>query len=197
MLRWLLRRMAEAFERKWDYDAGYLKEIIRISPRAAMMFARATRLGSYRRDVPAAALVAAGLTALRAEDCGPCTQLAAAMAEQQGVPPAVLRAILTDDEAAMPEDVALVWHFTRAVLAHDAAADGYRREIAGRWGPRALVSLAFAITTSRMYPTVKYALGHGHACSRVVVGGTAVAIDRTARLASSGAAARQSTAGRA
>jgi hypothetical protein len=40
-----------------------------------------------------------------------------------------------------------------------------------------LVSLAFAITASRIYPTVKYALGHGKACMRVVVGGTPVVLD--------------------
>lgn len=181
MLRWLLRRTAESFERKWSYDASYLKEIIGISPRAAWLFARATNLGSFRHDVPPAALLAAGITAVRTEDCGPCTQLAVAMAEEQGVSADVLRAILRDDVAAMPEDVALAWRFTRATLAHDAAADGYRREIVRQWGPRAVVTLAFAITTARMYPTVKYAMGHGQICSRVVVDGTPVAIEREAK----------------
>ena len=181
MLKWLLRRLAESFERKWNYDASYLKDIIGISPRAAWMFARATSLGTYRHDVPIAAWAAAGITAVRAEDCGPCTQLATAMAERQGVPPAVLRAILTDDVTAMPADVELAWRFARATLAHDAAADGYRREIVERWGPRAVVTLAFAITTARMYPTVKYAMGHGQVCSRVIVGGSPVAIDRAAK----------------
>jgi hypothetical protein len=46
-----------------------------------------------------------------------------------------------------------------------------------RWGRRALVSLALAITAARIYPTVKYALGHGKACMRVVVGGTPVLFD--------------------
>ena len=179
MLRWVMRRLTEKFEREWNYDAGYLKEIIDISPRAAWMFARAASLGNYRRDVPLAALSAAGITAVRAEDCGPCTQLATAMAERQGVPSAVLRAILSDDVASMPADVELAWRFTRATLAHDAAADVYRREIVERWGPRALVTLAFAITTARMYPTVKYAMGHGQFCSRVIVGGLPVVIDRT------------------
>ncbi len=41
-----------------------------------------------------------------------------------------------------------------------------------------MISLAFTITAARIYPTVKYATGHGHICSRVVVGGTPVAIDR-------------------
>jgi hypothetical protein len=194
MLRWLLRRMAEGFERKWNYDASYLKEIIDISPRAAWMFARATSLGNYRHDVPVDALFTAGITAVRAEDCGPCTQLAAAMAERQGVSPAVLRAILTDDVSAMSEDTELAWRFTRATLAHDAAADGYRREIVKRWGPKGLVTLAFAITTARMYPTVKYALGHGQVCSRVIVGGTPVAIDHSANPAPWSLSPRPSTA---
>ena len=99
------------------------------------------------------------------------------MAERAGVSPAVLRAVLTDNPDAMPPEVALVWKFTRATLAHDAAADECREEIVKLWGRRALVSLAFAITASRMYPTVKYALGHGKSCTRVVVGGSPVVFD--------------------
>ena len=66
------------------------------------------------------------------------------------------------------------------VLDHDPAAERYREEIIRRWGPRAIVSLAFAIVTARMYPTMKYAMGHGKACTRVVVGGTPIAFDRAA-----------------
>jgi hypothetical protein len=100
------------------------------------------------------------------------------MAERAGVSPEVLRAVLTDDPDAMPPDVALVWRFTRATLGHDESADGYREEIVERWGPRALVSLAFAMAASRLYPTVKYAMGHGRACTRIVVGRAAVAVHR-------------------
>jgi hypothetical protein len=178
MVRWLFRRAVGAFERQWQYDASYLRDIIDASPRAAWRFLGAARLGSYRRDAPLEALVAAGITAVRSEDCGPCTQLVTAMAERQGVRPETLRAILRDDVPAMPEDAALAWRFTRAVLAHDPQADDYRAVILERWGPRAVVSLAFAITTARMYPTVKYAMGHGKTCARVVVGGTPIVVDR-------------------
>ena len=44
-------------------------------------------------------------------------------------------------------------------------------EAAVGFGKRGLVSLAFAMTASRLYPTLKYALGHGRACTRVTVGG--------------------------
>ncbi len=178
MLRWLLRRTIGAFERQWNYDASYLREIAETSPRAAWLFQRATRLRTYRRDVPIDALVAVGITAVRFEDCGPCTQLATAMAERQGVRPEILRAILKDDVASMSDAAALAWRFTKATLAHDAAADDYRAVILERWGPRALVTLALAMTTARMYPTVKYAMGHGKSCSCVVVGGLPVMIDR-------------------
>jgi len=177
MIRWAMRRAIDKFERVWNYDAGYMRDVIDVSPRAAWMFSRAAALGGFRRDIPIEPWYAAGITAVRHEDCGPCTQLGVAMAERAGVSPAVLRAVLTDDPGAMPPDVALVWRFTRATLAHDPAADEYREAIVKRWGRRALVSLAFAITASRIYPTVKYALGHGKACMRVVVGGKPVMFD--------------------
>ena len=174
MLKWLMHRGIAAFERQWDYDASYVHEIVDADPRAAWMFQRATALGKYRRDVPPEALAAAAITAVRHEDCGPCTQLGVSMAERAGVPPEVLRAVLTEAPAAMPPDVALAWRFTRATLDHDPSADQYRDEISKRWGPRGVVSLAFAMVTARMYPTVKYAMGHGQACSRIVVDGAPV-----------------------
>jgi len=177
MMKWLLKRAIDRFEREWKYDGSYMREIIDASPRAAWLFSRAAALGQFRRDVPLEPWYAAGITAVRHEDCGPCTQLGVAMAERAGVSPEVLRAVLADNPDAMPPDVALAWKFTRATLAHDPAADEYREAIVKRWGRLALVSLAFAITAARIYPTVKYALGHGKACMRIVVGGTPVQLD--------------------
>jgi len=169
--------MIGRFERDWNYDASYLHDMIDVSPRAAWRFSRVAAMGQFRRDVPIEAWCAAGITAVRHEDCGPCTQLAVTMAERSGVSAEVLRAVLADNPAAMPPEVALVWRFTRATLTHDPLADEYREAIVDLWGRRALVSLAFAITAGRIYPTVKYALGHGKACMRVVVSGTPVSLD--------------------
>jgi hypothetical protein len=180
MFKWLMHRGIGTFERQWDYDASYVHEIIEASPRAAWMFSRAAAIGRYRKDVPVAAWTAAAITAVRHEDCGPCTQLGVSMAERAGVDAKVLRAVLTDDPTAMPDDVALAWRFTRATLDHDPSADQYREEIVRRWGPRAVISLAFAMVASRVYPTVKYAMGHGKACTRIVVGGAPIGFDKTA-----------------
>jgi hypothetical protein len=109
-----------------------------------------------------------------AEACGPCAQLAVTTAEREGVAAETLRAIAAGDVQAMPDDVALAYRFTRATLARDPGADALRERILRLWGRCALVSLAFAITAARIYPTVKYALGHGQACQRVIVDGKTV-----------------------
>jgi hypothetical protein len=113
-----------------------------------------------------------------AEDCGPCTQLGIDMAQRDGVDPAILRAIVARDYVAMPEDVALAARFTEATLRHAPEADDLREEVLRRWGKRGLISLAFAILSARMYPTLKYALGHGQACTRLVIGGEAAPVQR-------------------
>jgi len=170
-LKALIRNRLDAFEREYDYDMGYAREILDISPAALLKFNRIMGLAQYREDAPLEAWYAAKLVGTLAEDCGPCTQLVARMAEREGVAPATIRAILRGQEAAMPADAALGWRFARAVLAHDLEADVLRGEVVHRWGRRALVSLAYALTAARMFPTLKYAMGHGHSCVRVRVGG--------------------------
>src|SRR4051795_12058017 len=108
MIRWVLRRAIDKFERDWNYDASYMRDMIEASPRGAWLFSRVTALGQFRRDIPVEAWCAAGITAVRHEDCGPCTQLGVTMAERAGVSASVLRAVLSDDPAAMPADVGLV-----------------------------------------------------------------------------------------
>jgi hypothetical protein len=180
MIKWLLRRRLAAFERSFSYDVSYARDILDASPRALLALGRIQALATYRRDVPKEAYYAAKLVTARHEDCGPCTQLVVAMAERAGVPSDMLRAVLARDERAMNENVALGFRFAEAVLAHAPQADDLRDEIVQRWGRRALVSLAFAITAARLYPTLKYALGHGKACTRVTVGGTPLPVLRQA-----------------
>ena len=171
MLRAILHRFVRRMERDFDYDASYVHEVVDASPVAAMKFSIATGMVP-ERDAPAAALAAAGLVGTLSEDCGPCTQIGVDFAARAGVKPEIVRAILAGDESAMGEDAALAYRFARASLERDlAAGDDAREAVVRRWGQKGLVALALALTTSRMYPTLKYALGHGRSCSRVMVAG--------------------------
>lgn len=176
MLKWLIERRLRAFERSFDYDMSYVRAILAADTRAFFAFARVQGFARYRRDVPLEVCYAVGLVGTLAEDCGPCTQLGVAMALRDGVPAETLRAVLRADDAALSEPVRLGVRFARAVLAHGAEAEPLREEVVRRFGPRGLVSLAFAITAARLWPTLKYALGHGITCQRVVVQGTPVSV---------------------
>jgi hypothetical protein len=171
MLRPILKSWLDKFERTWRYDASYMRLLLKVSPATLLKFSVVTRLVD-RSAAPGEALAAAGIAGTLAEDCGPCTQISVDMAAAGGVDPKVLRAILAGDEAGMGEAAALAWRFARASLARDMLeAEPLRDEIVGRWGEKGLVALSMAITTARMYPTLKYALGYGKACSRIVVAG--------------------------
>ena len=169
----LVSRRLDAFERRFSYDVTYMRELWAASPRAFRAFAAIMRLSNHREETPLGALYAAKLAGTLAEDCGPCTQLVVTMAEREHVELAVLRAIVAGDMAALDvdwPDAALGLRFARAVLARAPELDELRAEVLKRWGQRALVTLGFAIVSSRTYPVLKYALGHGHACQSVRVG---------------------------
>jgi hypothetical protein len=176
MLKAFLSRWIDKFERTWGYDASYMRHVLRASPGSLLKFSFVANIVD-RKAAPGAALAAAGIAGTLAEDCGPCTQISVDMAAAGGVKPEVLRAILAGDEAAMGEAAALAWRFARASLARDMeAADPLREEIVRRWGDKGLVAIALSITGARMYPTLKYALGYGKACSKVVVAGVATPV---------------------
>jgi hypothetical protein len=181
MLGWFVRRQIAKFERDFDYDMTYARDIYDASPRAFFRFSRISGLAEHREDVSREAWFAAKIAATLDEDCGPCTKLVVTMAEREGVNPATLRAVLAGDESAMSPDAALGFRFARAVLERDIAeGDRLRGEVVLRWGRKGLVSLALTIAASRVFPAVKYALGHGHACVRVRVAGADTGVSRQA-----------------
>jgi hypothetical protein len=180
MFKWMMDRKLRAFERKHSYDASYLHEVLDLDVGAFLKFGFATNLGGYRKDVPPDVYFAATLTSSMHADCGPCTQLGVQFALAAGVGTAMVAAIIAGDEAGMLPDVALGARFARALLAHAAETDAYREQIVLRWGPRAVIALTFGIMASQLYPTLKYALGHGKACTRVIVADQTIAPRRLA-----------------
>lgn len=183
MLKALLNRQIDRLERQWGYDASYMRAVLNANPATFLKFGFVTGLVD-RKAAPAEALAAAGVVATLVEDCGPCTQIGVDMAAAGGVKHDVLRAILAGDEAAMGETAALAYRFARASLARDMeTCDPLRDEIVRRWGEAGLLAISMSITTGRMYPTLKYALGYGKACSKVVVAGVASPVAHLAEAA--------------
>ncbi len=171
MVKWFLRRWIDKFERTWNYDASYMREVLEADPRALTVFSKVQGIADYRKDVPLTAYCAAGIVSAMAENCGPCTQLGIEMAQREGVDPAILRAVVARDLGAMPYEVALAFRFAEASLQRASEAAELREEVVRRFGKRGLISLSFALVAGRVFPTLKYALGYGRACTRLTIGG--------------------------
>jgi hypothetical protein len=176
MFKWLVKKQLDAFAKRWEYDTGYAREIVDDAGIGAVMPLQALqKLGSYRK-VPPDAHSGAALTAGKAADCGPCLQLGVRMAEAAGITPQAIRAILERDSQNCSKDALLGIELALATIARDGSGEDARAEILRRWGRAGLVSLAYAIVGAQAYPTFKYAIGHGHACVRLSVGGETMAM---------------------
>lgn len=170
MLARLLNAQISRFERTWSYDAGYLRQLLATSPMSVLKFSLVSSM-IPPNAAPEEAIAAAAIAATLSEDCGACVQIAVDKAAAAGVSSQVLRAILAGDPPAMGEAAALAWRFSHASLARDIeSSERLRTQIRARWGERGLAAIALALTTARLYPTLKYALGYGHICTQVVVG---------------------------
>lgn len=120
---------------------------------------------SHRHAAPADLFAMARIGATRAEDCGPCTLIAARWALHDGVPRAVVQAAL---DGTLPEgDLAEAYAFGRAVaLGHpDSSVRG--SAIAIRHGTAVRDELALSVAMVRVYPALKRGLGIPQSCSAV------------------------------
>lgn len=167
MFRLLARRWLRGFSQRYQYDTGYMENMLQQNPMLFLKFASLTLLSSHRCGIPRAPLWAARIRSALWEDCGPCVQLVCNMAIEDGVDPAVVAAVVAADLATLDEDCVLALSFTESVLTRDPDAEQLRERVRLAWGEDGILSLAMGISTSRVYPTVKYVLGHGLTCSRV------------------------------
>lgn len=175
MLKRIIRSRLAGFERAHDYDMSYARALLEADLSAFMAFAKLMPLSRYRRDVPREVYWAAKLTATLHEDCGPCAQLCIGLATRDGVDEDLLTRIVLGQVADLDQDTRLGVELARAVAARSPDAGFYGQVVVERWGRRALVSLAFAVTAARVYPTLKFALGHGASCARLRVGDKTIA----------------------
>jgi len=183
MIRYVFNKILLAMESRYDYDVRYMQDILKTDIKAFLKFMGFQTMSSHSGNVPAAPLFAAKIRAIIWDDCGPCTQLVVNMALEAKVSPDIVSAIIERELNKLPEDIALVVRFTELVLAHNPEADELREKILGLWGSEGLIAIAYGISSSRVYPALKYTLGYGNACSRITVNDLSLAPNRQSALA--------------
>jgi hypothetical protein len=180
MIKSFLHRSAAKLEKRYGYDATYLHEVIDVSPSAFIKFGLFQIMAKHRDGAPRDAYCGAGLAAVLSEDCGPCTQLGVDMALESGVSPKTIAALLRGDLEQAGKDAELGFRYGIAVAHNTIDAPALAAEVERRYGKRALISMAYAVACTRVYPALKRGLGRGVSCSKITVSDETIVLKQAA-----------------
>ncbi len=153
------------FEAENQYDATYMKELLRDAPDAYEVFAGFLPMAGHRASCPADLYHVASIAAYRQVDCGPCLQLAIRRARADGVAPELIKATLSAATDGLSPDQARVRAFARGLLVGDPEIDALRQQLVASHGPVAVAEIALRVAAAHVFPVVKRALGHYRSCS--------------------------------
>jgi hypothetical protein len=162
-----LERRLDRHEEQLGESLDWMRHILRRSRAAFRKVARF--MADHRAVAPKDVWHVARIAAIRHEDCGPCLRIIVNEAVRDGVPPAIVRAVLSDDAAALGPRLDLARRFAMAVASHADEAETLRRQLVAEIGEDALVDLALTIAGVRVYPTIKRALGYATSCRLVEI----------------------------
>lgn len=165
MLKSVLHSSTTKFEKQYDYDAGYMHQIIDVSTGAGLRLGLLPLLSQFRgpksaQDIWAGAALASTLDG----DCGSCAQLIVDQAVEIGVNPKELENCAKGN-AKTDSDCGLGYLFAQSAIAGGANTLELRAEIVLRHGEKAAVAASFAAACGRIYPVLKRATGEVAACA--------------------------------
>jgi hypothetical protein len=164
----LVRWQTLNFERHYNYDTQYLRQLFALSPGAFMRFRHVLANAAFTQNVPATATFTVKFLSIVREDCGPCAQLTLDQASEAGVSKDDLQALVARDPSRLSADALLAWNYAQAALDHSPETVRWCEQVVERWGQPALASLALTLVTARSFPAMKQALGLAPAsCQRL------------------------------
>jgi alkylhydroperoxidase family enzyme len=172
VVRFILLRVVAAAEASLGESLDYLRFMLRASVSAFFKFVKLTSVSRYRRALPLGPFHVVRIAAARHEDCGPCVQTTVNMAKKDGIPPAVLRALVDGRPDDLPEELADTYRFVDKVLRATYDEGELREKIRARYGTRgnaALTEIALVLSSARAFPVTKRVLGYATSCKAVAI----------------------------
>lgn len=165
MIATFVERQIVASEKHLGESADWLRDLFAASRTGFFKFLLFMPLSGHRAAAPKELAHIARIAAAASEDCGPCLNINIRFALAEGIDRSVVRAAALGRIAELSDDGALVWHYATAVASVDAEASDLAAEVEQRFGRKVLVDFALAIATTRVFPTMKRALGYARSCS--------------------------------
>jgi hypothetical protein len=160
------RAALQGFGKHYDYDVTYLEELMDASPGAFRVFEAAMGMGRFQKVAPQELLMIAKIAAMRVQDCGPCTLLGVKMAREMGFSENIIRGALHGGTGLNAEQRD-IHDYARGVAANEELDPELLPRLQARWGREVVAEIAVNIVSTRLYPTLKRALGHAQSCALI------------------------------
>ena len=154
------------FGNHYDYDVGYLQEMLAASQGAYEAYLPVQGMSSFREALPLDAHHVARVATMQAEDCGACARLSLRMALEAGVSRDLLETLLCAPQT-LPAPLADVREHARTVASGQAPDLERTARLRAVYGDDGLAELAVCIAGARIYPALKRALGYAPTCERL------------------------------
>ncbi|QDU74857.1 hypothetical protein Pan97_18750 [Bremerella volcania] len=157
------RASLEQFAQHYDYDNGYIVQLLEDSPEAFQAFAAAQAMPNIHKALPLDAFFVAKTAVMKTEDCGPCLNLSLKMGVEQGIDRELLK-IAVKDPQSLPQKLRDVHDHVVAVIRNENDDADRMERIRNHYGIEAFAELAVVIVGCRIYPTLKRAMGMANHC---------------------------------
>lgn len=153
----------EQFAQHYDYDNGYIVQLLEDSPAAYQAFAAAQAMPNIHQVLPVEAFFVAKIAVMKTEDCGPCLNLSLKMGAEQGLQRELLKKAVADPQS-LPQHLRDIHDHAVAVIRNENDDADRMERIRNHYGMEAFAELAVVIVGCRIYPTLKRAMGMANHC---------------------------------
>ncbi|EQC45555.1 hypothetical protein [Bacteriovorax sp. Seq25_V] len=153
----------DQFESHYNYDCNYMRKLAKDAPEAFKAFVDFLPMGQVGKSLPTDILWTAKIAAMLTEDCGACVQLNITMALEAGVNKNLVKNIIKAPEN-LEDRYKQIYQFAKAVAANQDGHLELQKEISKNYTAEQVAELSIAISSTRIYPTIKRALGEFKSC---------------------------------
>lgn len=160
------RETLRKFGAHYDYDTSYLEDLLDASPGAFQAFEAAMPMARVHKTAPIDLIMIAKLAAMKAQDCGPCTLLSVKMAREAGLAESVIRAVLRDG-GGLTDPQRDVYVYAVGVALNQELPPDLLPQLQECLGREVLAEIAVNIIATKLYPTLKRALGYAESCALI------------------------------
>lgn len=154
----------DQLEKHYNYDCNYMRKMEKSNPKAFEAFLNFLPMGQRGASLPTDIFWTAKISSMLTEDCGACVQLNISMALEAGVDKEIIKKIIKSPEE-LRNELKQIYDYAKAVASNQENHNELQRSIENCYSQSQITELALVIASTKVYPTIKRALGDFKSCS--------------------------------